>query len=1187
MQTVTQQQVDPGAWSLHRYGLPRERWEALRGRFVWITGAGSGFGRSIAVGLASAGARVILTGRRIHKLRQTVEQIARLGLPSEGCQVLAADISDADAVEQACGQVRKRCDRLYGLVNNAALPCRPEVGFPLIDESVGRWESMFATNVTGPWLLTRSILSHMSSSGGARILFISSEAAWASSAGLGIYNVTKSALNSLSHSLAEECAVQLPDHDLQINTLVPGEARTEMNSNSTESPYSVVSMALILLSHPAGGPSGRFFHRDGRHLEFGYTGPHQRDLLETRRPVRARRDWSQVLETAGSMERQGDVAAALQLYQQIINQDPTNTEALHRSGLLAHRIGRFDVAGRFLQMAIRHDPESAALHLDLGQTLMYAGELEGACAALERCLQLEPENARAHLAAGLVARMQGDLGGCLRRFERARALQPTLSSEIHFHMRLTAGSQSLEGEAERELERGRACMARSDFQQAIEHLMNAVKLNPDHPEVHLDLAHALHQGRQYDLAIQLYLKVLQRDPGCDDARENMEAATQRRVLIRSRLILRRCLAHDGGVADGRCLEALAAGLQPWLGRLAFYGAGRLTRYLLQQRPELRQAVCHIIEEDPALHGEMYGVSVGPLDELPATTAAVFMSNTGCLQLDRMRQTLRREAPELKQLDLGLLEHAAPQAIPRRAMRRVGTIYPIELPRISFEPGQDLILIDLPARMLVQPPNGLAYLHQVLRQEGVQHQLVDLDVVFYHRYHMRRVLDGLDPVEAPGGYLMKTDPWAVGCFTEEWEKPQVVEYFRAEIDEVVQKLVEARPRVLGLSLHQTNRLIAREVIRGVRRRYPEVVVLVGGYDCVYHDVAPHVFEDFDYMCIGEADLTIGPLVKALARGQRPGDLPGVIAKNDTPGRTWEAAPLLQQIDALPFPRYEFAGDVSIYRNHNGYWLMPIMSSRGCSWSRCNFCAECFKFRARDPRDVADEIAWLMDRGVQLFHFNDSDVNNDPAALQKLCDEIVRRGLKPQLIGQSRINKHGTPEFFTRLRAAGFSHLRFGVDGWTDNVLRRQRKGYNMRLVQQNLRAAAGAGLNVAVNIVIGVPGETEQDMDQTIANVLSLRDTFRTVENIHSLMLSAGSAFYQRPEEFGIHFRGDREQIYRQHPARIPDELWYSADPHIDHEVRRQRLDRLCVALHEAGLDVGPYARTMARKLGSSHRWNDT
>ncbi len=117
---------------------------------------------------------------------------------------------------------------------------------------------------------------------GFRILFLSSFAGRASTPGFGSYNISKSAVNTLGASLAAECAARYPGKDIQINVLVPGEARTEMNQGSTESPYSVVSMVLVLLSHPPGGPNGFFFNRDGRHLTFAYTQEYPQPLLAVR-----------------------------------------------------------------------------------------------------------------------------------------------------------------------------------------------------------------------------------------------------------------------------------------------------------------------------------------------------------------------------------------------------------------------------------------------------------------------------------------------------------------------------------------------------------------------------------------------------------------------------------------------------------------------------------------------------------------------------------------------------------------------------------------------------------------------------------------------------------------------------------------------------------------------------------------
>jgi 3-oxoacyl-[acyl-carrier protein] reductase len=273
------QNVHPASWREHRFGLPQARWERLKGRDFWITGAGTGYGRCIALALAAAGARVFLSGRRIEKLREAVDEGAALGIDVRRCIAVPVDIRSEDDLARAARHIQLVTPSLYGLVNSAALPQSGETAFPLTGQSAAAWTNLLTTNVTGQWLTCKAAMPLLDHGDGFRILFLSSFAGWASTPGFGPYNVSKSALNTLGASLAAECVLRYPSKDVQINVLVPGEARTEMNQGSTESPYAVVSMVLVLLSHPPGGPNGFFFNRDGCHLAFAYTQEYPQPLL--------------------------------------------------------------------------------------------------------------------------------------------------------------------------------------------------------------------------------------------------------------------------------------------------------------------------------------------------------------------------------------------------------------------------------------------------------------------------------------------------------------------------------------------------------------------------------------------------------------------------------------------------------------------------------------------------------------------------------------------------------------------------------------------------------------------------------------------------------------------------------------------------------------------------------------------
>lgn len=273
------QHADPNSWRDHRFGLSKPRWDRLKGRAFWVTGAGTGYGRAIALALAAAGAQAFITGRRIEKLEETKAEGSALGIDVELCRPVVADITSEAELLGAIELIAQHTGQLSGLINSAALP-QPDAGrYPLSELNCARWTQLIQTNVTAPWMTTKSALPLLTSGDETRVLFLTSEAGWADTPGFGPYNISKSAVNTLGVSFAAECKARFPEKDIQINVLVPGEARTEMNQGSGISPYSIVSMVLALLSHPVGGPNGHFFHRDGRHLAFGYSDAYANDLL--------------------------------------------------------------------------------------------------------------------------------------------------------------------------------------------------------------------------------------------------------------------------------------------------------------------------------------------------------------------------------------------------------------------------------------------------------------------------------------------------------------------------------------------------------------------------------------------------------------------------------------------------------------------------------------------------------------------------------------------------------------------------------------------------------------------------------------------------------------------------------------------------------------------------------------------
>jgi len=632
-----------------------------------------------------------------------------------------------------------------------------------------------------------------------------------------------------------------------------------------------------------------------------------------------------------------------------------------------------------------------------------------------------------------------------------------------------------------------------------------------------------------------------------------------------------CLAFDDSAADLRCLKMLGEQLivTPSLA-FAMEKDGRLLRYLLKHVPSLRTHIsCVIVESIPADgRSDFDGLPIALADEIPANVQTIFLCETRTFARQCMRRWLKAAA---RIIDMDVLAKLDIEQLPARAWvpRARDTIYPMDVPSIEFHAGLDILVIDCPARNLGLMPNGLGYVHNALKQVQVRSQTCDLDIILYHRFHIRRLFDEGGIIRLPSGRELPTDPWQAEHY-DLWADAEVLAYFEPELQEIVDKVLAAAPKVLGLSIHACNEKFSLTVVERVKAAAPEIIVLVGGFSCYSPDIGLRAFPLADYMCVGEADLTVGPLVERLAQGERPANTPGILSRFDKAEIPFLPAPMVHDLDLLDHPRYEWY-DLDIYRNYNGYQLTPVIASRGCRWSRCTFCAERFYWRIRSAESFVDELEWLVEKGCRLFMFNESDLNGKPEALLEICDEILRRGLRIKLTGQLRIHKKCNRAFFQKLHDAGFVALRFGVDAFSENALRLQKKGYTTATVSQNLKDCWETGIYTEVNWVIGVPGETEADIDEGIELILQNKPYIGRLANINPLILSTGSVYWLEPEKHNIQFRGSKDELYLNHPRAIPACMWYSTEPFIDEKVRKHRFERIVLALHERGFDVGAWA----------------
>lgn len=636
-----------------------------------------------------------------------------------------------------------------------------------------------------------------------------------------------------------------------------------------------------------------------------------------------------------------------------------------------------------------------------------------------------------------------------------------------------------------------------------------------------------------------------------------------------------CFLYNDSKEEIDCLKLVAEHLLSIGNKPALYGNGRLLDYFLKHTDLKNKIKCILTDKNNS------DVKTIALKDIPGDIDAVLICEPTTFRRWEMEKSVRKINSAIKIISPEILQKLNWQMIPARGwIDAYDTIYPIKIPEINFDSNQDLILIDAPSRNLDMLPNGLGYVHEALKKTGINFQTVDLDVIFYHRFHSFRLFDTLNSrVILPSGKELPEDPWKAE-FHAFWKDQEMIDFLSPWIDEVVSGIVEAKPKILALSVHECNAYVSEEIVKRIKKRLQNIIILAGGYNCRYPSVGFKAFPLADYIAIGEVDLSLAPFIRKLLADGTVKDMPGFLSHYDSPNWLFEPGSLPEKLDQFGFPKFEWT-NIQLYRNWNHYQLTPVHATRGCCWGRCRFCVETAKFRTRSAKNFVDEIEWLYHQGRDLFMFNESDMNGNPQLLLDICDEVIRRKLFVRFTGQLRIDKRNTKEFFKKLHQAGVVSLRFGVDGWCQNTLKLQNKGYTTEMIGQNLRDCKAAGIFIEVNVVIGVPGETEEDIDESIRFLIENKSYVDRIASLSPLMLKESSDYWNQPKKYGLCFRGDREELcgwYNHAPNGMPDDLWYSENPYIDGLVRKKRFEKVVFALSKNGVDMGEFAKEVIKEV---------
>jgi NAD(P)-dependent dehydrogenase (short-subunit alcohol dehydrogenase family) len=190
----------------------------LTSKIAVVIGGTSGIGRTLALGLAQAGADVVSTGRREELVRTVTQEIRALGRKS---LALPTDVSSRDSIEALHSAVLAEFGRVDTLINCAGITKRT----PSVNVSDSEWDRIMETNLTGMLRACQIFGRKMIEQKYGRIINIASVASGRGFFEVAAYAASKAGVVSLTKTLAVEWA----KHGVCVNALAPGVFRTDIN----------------------------------------------------------------------------------------------------------------------------------------------------------------------------------------------------------------------------------------------------------------------------------------------------------------------------------------------------------------------------------------------------------------------------------------------------------------------------------------------------------------------------------------------------------------------------------------------------------------------------------------------------------------------------------------------------------------------------------------------------------------------------------------------------------------------------------------------------------------------------------------------------------------------------------------------------------------------------------------------
>lgn len=295
-------------------------------------------------------------------------------------------------------------------------------------------------------------------------------------------------------------------------------------------------------------------------------------------------------------------------------------------------------------------------------------------------------------------------------------------------------------------------------------------------------------------------------------------------------------------------------------------------------------------------------------------------------------------------------------------------------------------------------------------------------------------------------------------------------------------------IAGLTCMSVEFLGGLNAARTIREQFPGTHVIFGGQHPTIMPEQVMKLDCVDSICIGEGEQVWADFLDRMAAGGTLEGVPGLWFRRD--GSVVRNLPRNDYVDvnSVPMPAYHLLEieryfDIDFVRFPTvDRRAIQIFTSRGCPY-RCIYCHDLFgkRFRGRKPELVWEEIRFLHDRyGIREFMVEDDIFNMDLDRAKRICDLVIDSGLELGFqFGNGVRLERFDEELMRKLAQAGTHHVAIAIESANDRIQRLIKKNLKVGRLNEVLGWANKYGIETLGFFMLGFPGETVKEIDQTI------------------------------------------------------------------------------------------------------------